>query len=72
MNINDGVLSRANDLFASMKPGELVNKAMEEMVARESARRLADLLRSDPDATAPARREARVMEDGATYNPPKK
>ena len=71
VNINDDVLNRANDLFSSMKPSELLNQAIKEMVARESARRLADLYGSAPDASVPGRRDSVMMEDTVKYNPKK-
>ncbi len=69
INIDDDTLTRANELFSSMKPTELVNKAIAEMVARESARRLSDLFGAEPDATAPERRAAIVTEEPIEYNP---
>ena len=65
---NDDVLGRANDLFSSMKPSELVNKAMAEMVARESSRRLADFLGTEPNASALSRRDSYLLEGEIAYN----
>lgn len=69
ITIDDETLSHANRLFTGMKPSDLINKALKDMVAKESAKRLADLMGCDADAYAPARRTpSLVADDPVDYN----
>ena len=74
MNLEDAVLARASQLFGDVKTGDLINRALRELVQRESARRLADLGGSDPEAWAPERRTGSfvVAEEMPPYNAQKK
>lgn len=68
MNLEDELLAKAKMLFGTMKPGELVNRALHELIQRESARRLASLGGCEPDATVPPRRSVQFVADGdVTY-----
>lgn len=54
--INDELLRRAMRLTGIQEKTALVHAGLEALVARESARRLARLAGSDPEATAGPRR----------------
>ncbi len=59
MNIDDDLLATASELTGEREKTALVRMGLEALIARESARRLARLGGSDPDADAPPRRRAR-------------
>ncbi len=56
LNLDDRLLARARLLSGIDKTGELVRAALEALVARESARRLAALGGSQPGLPVPPRR----------------
>lgn len=56
VTVDDELLKKAADLTRRTDTGSLVRLGLEALVARESARRLAALGGSDPEASAPRRR----------------
>ncbi|MBM6575784.1 type II toxin-antitoxin system VapB family antitoxin [Microvirga sp. SRT01] len=54
--LDDALLARAQDLTGLREKSSLVREALRALIERESARRLALLGGSDPDATAAPRR----------------
>ena len=56
LTIDDELLAQAQEYSGVKEKSALVNRALQEMVQREAARRLARLGGSDPDAKAPPRR----------------
>ena len=54
--IDDDLLAKAKRLTEIDETSKVVREALKALVARESARRLARLGGSDPDAKAPRRR----------------
>jgi Arc/MetJ family transcription regulator len=58
VNLDDELLERATQLTGRTERSVLLRMALEALVAQESARRLARLGGSDPDATAPPRRRS--------------
>jgi len=66
INIDDDAFAKAKAFFGDMKPGEMINVALKEMVQRESAKRLAALGGSDPSASAPSRRPISLVAEDAT------
>ena len=58
VNLDDELLERAAQLTGRTERSALLRMALEALVAQESARRLARLGGSDPDAAAPPRRRA--------------
>jgi Arc/MetJ family transcription regulator len=58
LNLDDELVARAAELTGISEKAALVREALVALVARESARRLAALGGSDPDATGAPRRRA--------------
>jgi Arc/MetJ family transcription regulator len=58
MIINDELLAKAMQLSGLREKTAVVHAGLEALIARESARRLAQLGGSDPDAAAPPRRHS--------------
>ncbi len=58
MIINDELLAQAMRLSGLKEKTAVVHAGLEALIARESARRLAQLGGSDPDAAAPPRRRS--------------
>jgi Arc/MetJ family transcription regulator len=59
INLDDALLRRAAELTGRSEKSALVRMGLEALIARESARRLADLGGSDPTAsTAPRSRQS--------------
>ncbi len=56
--IDDELLATARDYTGLKEKSALVREALKALIERESARRLARLGGSDPDATAPPRRRS--------------
>jgi Arc/MetJ family transcription regulator len=56
VTLDDDLLARAAELTGRDEKSTLIRLGLEALVARESARRLAELGGSDPDATAAPRR----------------
>ena len=56
VTIDDELLAIAQEYSGLKEKSALVNRALQEMVQREAARRLARLGGSDPGAKAPPRR----------------
>ena len=56
LNIDDGLLSEASRLTGIKEKTSLVRMGLEALIARESARRLADLGGTEKRATAGRRR----------------
>lgn len=56
VTIDDKLLERAAELTGVKERATLIRMALEGLVAREAAKRLARLGGSDPDAWAPPRR----------------
>lgn len=56
VTLDDELLARAAELTGRDDTGSLVRLGLEALIARESARRLAALGGTDPDAAAPPRR----------------
>lgn len=56
VTIDDALLERAMELTGTSERSALIRDALEALIARESARRLALLGGTDPEATAPPRR----------------
>ncbi len=59
MNINDDLLQQASELTGVSEKTALVRMGLEALIARESARRLADLGGIDARATSGRRRRPR-------------
>lgn len=59
LNIDDELLATASELTGEHEKTALVRMGLEALVARESARRLAALGGSDPDAERVPRRRSR-------------
>ncbi|MCI3132347.1 type II toxin-antitoxin system VapB family antitoxin [Phenylobacterium aquaticum] len=63
ITVDDALLARARDLVGEEDDARLIRDALTALVQRESARRLAGLGGSDPNASAaPRRRPARQQE----------
>jgi Arc/MetJ family transcription regulator len=58
VQLDDALLARAAELLGTRDRGELLNEGLRALIQRESARRLAKLGGSIPDATAPPRRRS--------------
>ena len=56
VTIDDELLARAQEYSGLTEKSALVNRALQEMVQREAARRLARLGGSSPNLEAPPRR----------------
>lgn len=56
INLDDELIEKAADLTGRREKSALVRLGLEALIARESARRLAQLGGTDPDATAAPRR----------------
>ena len=56
VTLDDELMKKAAELTGRDDTGSLVRLGLEALVARESARRLASLGGSDPEASAPPRR----------------
>ena len=54
--LDDELVAQAQDLTGLKEKSSLVREALKALIERESARRLARLGGSDPDAGAPPRR----------------
>ena len=54
--VKDELLERARELSSLQENSDLVEEALTAFIRRESARRLADLAGTMPDAEAPPRR----------------
>ena len=59
LNIDDTLLERAAELTGEREKTALVRMGLEALIARESARRLAALGGSEPDASRAPRRRSR-------------
>lgn len=59
LNLDDAVLSEARRLTGIEEKTALVHEGLRSLIARESARRLAALGGTDPEAAAPRRRRSR-------------
>ena len=57
--LDDALLAKAQAFTGIKEKSALVREALKALIARESARRLARLGGSEPDAAAPARRRPR-------------
>ena len=55
INIDAQILASAQNLFGDMTASEIAHQAIKELVARESAKRLANLFGSEAEAVAPSR-----------------
>ena len=55
VTVDDQLMARAQELTGTLERSALIRQALEALVARESARRLARLGGSDPDAQAAPR-----------------
>lgn len=58
VTLDDALVARAQALTGLEEKSTLIRAALTALVERESARRLARLGGSDPDATAPPRRRS--------------
>jgi len=58
VTLDDELVAEAIRLTGTAERSALLRQALEALIARESARRLAALGGSDPDATAGSRRRA--------------
>jgi Arc/MetJ family transcription regulator len=58
--LDDELLAKAQEYTGVKEKSALVNRALQEMVQREAARRLARLGGSDPHAKSPPRRRPAV------------
>ena len=56
VTIDDALIERAAELTGVKERATLIRMALESLVAREAAKRLARLGGSDPDAWSPPRR----------------
>lgn len=56
--IDDELLAAAQEYIGVKEKSAVVREALKALIERESARRLARLGGSDPDATAPPRRRS--------------
>lgn len=54
--LDDDLLARSQQLTGLTEKSALVREALKALIARESARRLASLAGTEPDAEAPPRR----------------
>jgi Arc/MetJ family transcription regulator len=60
ITVDDELMARAHELTGTVERSALIRQALEALVARESARRLARLGATDPDAeAAPRSRQSR-------------
>ncbi len=59
VKLDDGLLERAQKLSGLRERSSLLREALEALIQRESARRLARLGGSEPRLRAPPRRRAR-------------
>lgn len=58
INIDDDLLERAKSLTDITENPKLIREALEALIEREAAKRLAQLGGTEPDLTAPPRRRA--------------
>lgn len=58
LTLDDNLLEQAMDLTGTRERSSVIRQALEALIARESARRLALLGGSDPQAAAAPRRRA--------------
>ena len=58
LNIDDALIERASELTGEREKTALVRMGLEALIARESARRLAALGGSEPDAKRSPRRRS--------------
>jgi len=58
--LDDDLLAKAQSYTGVMEKSALVREAFMALIERESARRLARLGGTDPDATAPPRRQPKA------------
>ena len=56
--LDDAQVAKAQQLTGTMQTSALVRQALDALIERESARRLARLGGSDPTASAPPRRRS--------------
>jgi Arc/MetJ family transcription regulator len=56
--LDDELVARAQELTGLSEKASLIREALKALIARESARRLARLGGSDPQAAAPGRRRS--------------
>jgi Arc/MetJ family transcription regulator len=56
LNLDDDLVRRASELTGRVEKSTLVRLGLEALIARESARRLAALGGTDPEASASPRR----------------
>jgi Arc/MetJ family transcription regulator len=56
VTLDDELLAKAQEYSGIKEKSELIRRALQELVQREAARRLARLGGSDPQAKAPPRR----------------
>jgi Arc/MetJ family transcription regulator len=61
MILNEALIEEARRLTGMTEKTAIVHAGLEALIARESARRLAELGRSDPTATAGRRRRSRPV-----------
>lgn len=61
LNIDDELLAKASKLTGIKEKTALVRAGLEALVARASARRLAALAASEPEAEAAPRRRSRAV-----------
>jgi Arc/MetJ family transcription regulator len=60
ITIDDTLLAKAKALTGLAEPCSVVHEALHALIARESARRLAAMGRTEPTANHPPRRRSRV------------
>jgi Arc/MetJ family transcription regulator len=58
--LDDDLIAKAQKLTGMKEKAPLIREALKALIARESARRLARLGGSEPDAAAPPRRRPKV------------
>jgi Arc/MetJ family transcription regulator len=58
LSLDDDLLAEAQRLTGTVEKGALVRQALQALIERESARRLARLGGTQPQLTAPPRRRA--------------
>jgi Arc/MetJ family transcription regulator len=58
--LDDDLIAKAQKLTGMKEKAPLIREALKALIARESARRLARLGGSEPDASAPPRRRPKA------------
>ncbi len=61
--MDDDLIERAQTLVGIKEKSALVREALKALIERESARRLARLGGTEPDAKAPPRRRSEIRSD---------